>query len=734
MKRLLIMLTVLASFVWVTCQNPINDEGKGTPEVPNTPETPNNPQVPETPAQKYAKEYWGEWLRMDTGEKWYISGGSITINGREWESSKTPALTKQSSRVVEVREDGRAYYLYASRVANASFTGRVEAFDQSPLPHSAAGGRAAAGGKGWIDVVVKDLDNGSSTTVKTDGDGKFTVPESIPGDDYQVIPQGGTPVVVTPAGDGDDVGTITISSGLNFKTSIKPKSNTTDMTRLYANMNAYELIIVVENTGTIDCTAATFQLDFDDGLALESVPASQILGTIEPGKKKEIPVTVRCSQIQNEYEYKKIGVTITDPISDREWQDSVSLKWHRGRVNFNIKANHAVSGVIIAPTAQAYSFRDVTSATLTMPWSVRDYLVVFSGATADTEVVYSLGIDVTPDSDFNAFSDTGNYEPNNTENNSSSIAAQSKIMSYLHKNDIDYYKVSLGSSVPVFKPAAMTDFAIKEAANGNGDNKANPHETHYLDIRVKNNVNAALKITSVVLSSESGNVTIDNGTGAIGDLNAGSYKTLTDDSSSYSSASSADLMYTSGLAKAFKFTISESCPVGTGILFTVTFTDSWGNTWTDTLTIQVTGTGANIAINTPTASNIAIKEAANGNGDNQVNPRETHYLDIRAKNSGTSKALGVTAVLTAASSYVTIDKGTGAIGDLRAGYYKTLTYSSSASSSSSVSLMYTSGLAKAFKFTILPNCPAGTSIPFTVTFTDSWGNTWTDTLSVYVNY
>jgi hypothetical protein len=580
--------------------------------------------------------------------------------------------------------------------------------------------------------VVKDLDNGSSTTVQTEADGKFTVPDIIPGDDYQVTPEGGTPVTVTPVSDGEDVGTITISDGLNFKTSIKPKSNTTDMSRLYADMNAYDMVIVVENTGTVDCTAATFQLDFDNGLFTEGT-VSSILGTIEPGKKKEIPIKVRCSEIQNEYEHKKIGVTLKDNSSKREWQDSVSLKFHRGRVNFNIKAKYPVSGIIIAPTGQTYSFIKVTSATLTMPWSTKDYLVVFSGATADTEAVYSLGIDVTPDSGFDAFSDTGNYEPNNTEDTATPIAAQSKIMSYLHKDDIDYYKVSLDSSAPVFKPVSITDFAIKETANG-GDEKANPGEAHYLDIRVKNNVNAAINISRVDLSSANGYVTVDKGTTAIGDLKSGWYQTLTYTNTLSGSIGDTRLLYTSGLEKAFKFTIAGTCPLWTDLPFTITFTDTLGNTWADTLTIQVVSTEASIAIDTPITDNFAIKEALNGNGDNKANPRETHYLDIRVKNSGSSRALGVNAVLTTTSGYITIDQGTAAIGELVSGYHKTLTYSSGTGSPPSYvrSLMRTSDLAKAFKFTVSESCPVNTDIPFTVTFTDSGGNSWTDTLTVRV--
>jgi hypothetical protein len=236
---------------------------------------------------------------MDTSETWYISGGAIKINNST--ISKSVSLAKQSDRVIEVTESGRKYYLYASRIANARFTGKIVGFEQTSqsIHPSQSVSRAVAGGKGWIDVVIEDLDNGSKTTTKTDGEGNFTADDTIPGDDYQITPEGGTPVTVTPGGDGDDVGTITITNGLNFKTSVKPQSSYTDMTLLYANMNAYELSIEVENTGTLDCTAATFSLSFASDLIAESVPSSAILGTIEPQKKKTIEIKVRCLHIQN---------------------------------------------------------------------------------------------------------------------------------------------------------------------------------------------------------------------------------------------------------------------------------------------------------------------------------------------------------------------------------------------------------------------------------------------------
>ncbi|MDR2739424.1 MAG: carboxypeptidase-like regulatory domain-containing protein, partial [Treponema sp.] len=389
---------------------------------------------------------------MDTGNTWYISSSTIITK----DSPGSVSLSKQSDRVIEVREGSRKYYLYASRIANASFTGKIASVGTDPAKNVQ---RALGSGLGGVKVVVTNLnDRANELTATTDGEGKFKVDGAIPGDVYKITVEDQT-TTVTPAANGDDVGTITITvtGGANFKTSIKPQSSSVDMQCLYADLNAYTFIITVQNTGTADCLAPTYALDFDSGLRVISTPASQILGTIEPGKSKTIEVTLSCQPVQAEYEFKKIGISITD-VEHKIWEDSVSLKFNKAPVNFNIKADSVISGVIITPNARAYTFSG-TSSSLTMPWSTREYLVVFSGATADTEAVYSMGVHVTPDSNFTDFTDLGNYESNDTENAATAIKVSDKIMSYLHKNDIDYYKINLGTTAPQIKPVSMTDFA-----------------------------------------------------------------------------------------------------------------------------------------------------------------------------------------------------------------------------------------------------------------------------------
>ncbi|MDR0709111.1 MAG: hypothetical protein LBF77_03485 [Spirochaetaceae bacterium] len=86
---------------------------------------------------------------MDTGETWYISSTAISINNTA--SSRRVSLQKQPDRVIEATEGGRKYYFYASRTANASFTGRVATLEKS------ARSARAVGGVGGIGVTISNL-------------------------------------------------------------------------------------------------------------------------------------------------------------------------------------------------------------------------------------------------------------------------------------------------------------------------------------------------------------------------------------------------------------------------------------------------------------------------------------------------------------------------------------------------------------------------------------------------
>jgi uncharacterized repeat protein (TIGR01451 family) len=382
-----------------------------------------------------------------------MSGNSISSTSN---NTSSVTLLRQSENVIQVTEGNRIYFLYASRLPNASFKGKITGFDNI-MPSMA---RSIAGGKGWIDVVVENLKSDTSTTVTTGNGGDFIVDDIIPGDDYKITPFAddsaiGEPVIVTPVADGDDVGTITIveSNDLNFKVSIGRSGGLStlsarDYNSIGSNSNtnpSYSFTITVQNTGRTDATAATYQLSLDDGLTMTSGSTSGIIGTIEPGKSRTISITLRCSpdSISGDHAFKKINITITDPINgNRVWDDSVSLRFYKETIRMRLSPSNA-QGVVITPNNETYRLSN--NSTVQIPkLNKGDYLFVFCGATADTESSYSLQIADLPYQDSELGIETDRYEPNETE--ATAFRITGGIRAYLHKNDIDYYKFSFNNN------------------------------------------------------------------------------------------------------------------------------------------------------------------------------------------------------------------------------------------------------------------------------------------------
>jgi len=518
---------------------------------------------PDDNPYNFSKEYWGEWLRMDTDEIWYITANSISVN--EKKLTQAVSLTKQSGRVIEVSESGRKYYLFASRSAIASFSGSIAGFS------SPAAGRALSG-LGGINVTIGNLKNTvDKSKVNTSADGSYTVNDVISGDEYRIEADGQTAVVI-PYNDGDDVGILTITDGVNFKSRLIPKNQELDMRRLYADLTTYEFTLEIANNGNEDCTAAVYSLDFDDDLIVSgTVVASDRLGTIEPGRSKKMDIVLACKTIHAAWENKKIGIRITDTIANKTWEDSVSIRFNKAPVHFVIRSEREINGIIISPNATATQFATFPDgsgygAIASLPWSNQDYLVVFSGATADTESVYSLGVNTLPETNYQGFMELGRHEPNNTEGAATGIMTQDRITAYLHKNDIDYYKINL-SQAPQTHPLSIIGMLCREMPDDDDAGSV------YMDILLKNNTANNVKGTAV-LRPDSDDISIESDTAQITGIGGGKYRTL----QSADGGTPAETAYYagSGFANLFKFTPYT----GGGVYsFAITFSLDSGETW-----------------------------------------------------------------------------------------------------------------------------------------------------------
>ena len=424
---------------------------------------------PEGPGQEpekayYPKEFWGEWQgigRFDDGMDnirltnpvFNIKSNNIIV-GPSFNNERlrgfSYTLEKVSKRVVKLKfsaSNGKSsiFYLFPLRTASASFTGNVVSL--KPDTSSSFAASRAASGLGGMQIIITNLNDAAQTqTVTTDQNGAFTTADTIPDETYS-INAGGQTVKVTSPADGGNVGTVTVTDGLNFKAHASIANNTYDIDRKHLYIGyRFTTMLSVRNVGTQTATAATYRVTLDNGLELKSGSLTGILGSIEPDKTGYIFLDLTCTSIEGESGFKKIYIEITDPIARKTWTDSVSVFFYRSMLKIAAGVRGNVSVCIITPRNETYSFSIIHSYNdeldlfggVSFPRMTGDYIVAVIGGG-----IYKLYIDENTDSgNFKSeaanFLDTGNYEPNDTED--TAVLITGDIMSYLHTGDIDYYK------------------------------------------------------------------------------------------------------------------------------------------------------------------------------------------------------------------------------------------------------------------------------------------------------
>jgi hypothetical protein len=397
----------------------------------------------------FEEKFWGEWVRMDTGETYYFANNYWMID--KFYYTNPVSMELQSKNVIKVTEGTQEYFLYASRIRNSTFGASAVKDDGSRSLFA----RVVNVPKGTT-AVVEAVKNGmDKQTVQIGEEGELEADNIIAGDDY-IVTIDSYEFTVTPNTDGDNVGTLTLTDGVNMKTSIVPQSPYTDMMRLYSG-KSYNLTIKFTNVGDTKSTAMSYWLKLPPELKItgnvnsSSLLTSGNLNTFMPGDTQNVNITILCEPISEEFEFKDITIETQD-VNGKKWTDSVSLKINREWVTFNMRSNKVINGVVIVPNGKAYYFKtsigtnDLYSAEIAVPKKYqKDYLIVFSGASAATETMYSFAVDRVPAVNFSDYliiaPELNQYKPNGTEGQAAAINYDQEVMAYLLMNEANYYKV-----------------------------------------------------------------------------------------------------------------------------------------------------------------------------------------------------------------------------------------------------------------------------------------------------
>lgn len=398
---------------------------------------------------RFTKEYWGEWMRLDTGETWYLNDTQILIKDIPYPNKLS--LRKENRNAIEVTEGSHKYYIYASRIKDATFRGRV-VYDSGNV----IGGSEQ--GVGSIAVIIGNLNNASDkTTVITDEYGNYVVEEIIPWDTYEVTIDGKT-WTVTP-GDGDDVGIMSLHDGMNLKAYLSVR----DMDMLWTENN-YPLHISIQNIGETTVpeeTYAFYSFESPGIWALSNPqPGDHIpLGGLRPKGKKSVSFSfVADDDSADEYAQKGISVTIADPRAGITIKDYASINIKK-KVSISINSQFPVKGILIAPYKKAYhlgyafSYYDSYDnryyvngiGSGGIPWCRNDYLLILSGTKNTT---YSIGIGVESSTQWAALTDRNIYKPHNTEETATLIQMKEQKMAFLNTGEIAYYRINMSNERP----------------------------------------------------------------------------------------------------------------------------------------------------------------------------------------------------------------------------------------------------------------------------------------------
>ncbi|MCD4788931.1 MAG: hypothetical protein K8R37_02935, partial [Bacteroidales bacterium] len=158
-----------------------------------------------------------------------------------------------------------------------------------------------------------------------------------------------------------------------------------------------------------------------------------------------------------------------------------------------------------------------------------------------------------------------------------------------------------------------------------------------------------------------GNITATNVSATL--FSSDPYITITDNSNNWLDIPAGTTSTQNG---AFAFTVSDDVPDQHTVSFDIEMTDG----------TDVWNSSFSITINAPLleAGNITIDDISGGNGNGRLDPGETADIIIQTLNNGHSISPDASATLTSGSSWITINSGSSALGQINAGSFANATF------------------------------------------------------------
>jgi len=434
----------------------------------------------------FPKEYWGTWIQMDTGTKFYINSTLCYSSDFTVKTTNKNGFEFDGNNIL--KKDGKYYFRKGGGARD--FTATVSGFTSTINAFK----RAAA--KDDLKIVRENENNPSDTeTVNADQTGKVAFNDAIADDNQQVSisDTNGDYVKNTfgfvPTFSGDYMGTIPLVEKGNYGFKTSYEYETPNAQGIYYVKNSYKVKFKLKNVGDKNCGAGTVTINstdsnirFGNSTDCTWTGLSGNYQTMEPGVTTVFTNYVKYDgAIEDEYVDVTLSIVVNDAATDQTWNDSVILRFYRGYVNLNIAGRSfnsssypSINGFIIYGDGRSQRFsydisyyEKTVAKSIKLPWSKTPYYLVFSGAyETNDEICYGFDIsgNISSSDIKNLVTTTYNnteinaYEPNNTIGTAGNINVYTDgvvnkgsytfdtkgfVKAYLTVGDIDYYKIDI---------------------------------------------------------------------------------------------------------------------------------------------------------------------------------------------------------------------------------------------------------------------------------------------------
>jgi hypothetical protein len=391
----------------------------------------------------------GEWIYIYDNKKVYI------------DDTFEHTIRKIDDNLIQVTKDDLTYYLM--RFGTNTTTVKGNLYDDSSLNSSISKAISRVSSRiGSMNVILKhykDSDNNKEQKLENDTSFEF---DNVQSGEYTLIAS--TEDVNNPLSvsskvyiEGEEISLggfkLVSDDGYNFKTEFSIENSQNGY--LFGNQTVYSGKMIIKNIGNKEGTGLNYSFTSDSPY-IASMHNEIILGTVEVNSSIKIPFDITFNILDKTKVDIPINVTITDALNHK-WYDTVFLHVYQTPMHLNIATKEAnVKGYIIDDGHNVKQI-DTGTSTIILPYKAGEsYYLVLSSPNKNDETPYSIALD-TDTMDFSTFQNTGIYEPNDKESEATTLKVGESLISYLHKGDIDYFKLDMTTSLDngLFSPPQM---------------------------------------------------------------------------------------------------------------------------------------------------------------------------------------------------------------------------------------------------------------------------------------